>query len=45
MQGSKGRSYLDDGKWNVVHVVDKIQEAIAVANKCSSQQEKEVILI
>lgn len=29
--------YLYDGKWKIVHVVNKIQEAIAIAHKCSGQ--------
>ena len=30
-------AYLYDGKWKVVHIVNKIQEAIAIAHKRSSQ--------
>ena len=38
-------AYLYDWKGKIVHVVNKIKEAIAIAHKCSSQYEKKVILI
>lgn len=38
-------SYLYDRKWKIVHVVNKIQETVAIAHKCTSQEKKQVILI